>query len=180
MHRKFFRYLLSVCLTLVAVTFSAQSNEDVNVHPFSDFRQITKQAGMIIAGRVILIEPVRLAGSDQIASLRVTVQVEQGIRGARSGERATFSEWAGLWSSGERYRVGERLLLFLYPPSAIGLTSPVGGGTGRLAIDERGRVLLPPEQDQAIRTPASPIRNGSRRMVHVQELARALRRMEEE
>jgi len=169
-----------VCLTLVAVALSAQSNEDANVRAFSDLRQITKQAGMIIAGRVILIEPVRLAGSEQIASLRVTVQVEQGIRGARSGQRATFSEWAGLWSSGERYRVGERLLLFLYPPSAIGLTSPVGGGAGRLAIDQSGRVLLPPEHDQAIRTSPTLFRSGSGRMVHVQELARALRRMEEE
>lgn len=180
MHRKFFRYLLSLCLTLVAVTLSAQSNEDANVRAFSDLRQITKQAGMIIAGRVILIEPVRLAGSEQIASLRVTVQVEQGIRGARSGERATFSEWAGLWSSGERYRVGERLLLFLYPPSAIGLTSPVAGRAGRLAIDQSGQVLLPPEQNQAIRTSPTPFRSGSGRMVHVQELARALRRMGEE
>ncbi len=180
MYRWLFRYLLSVCLTLVAVTLSAQTNEDRPVLSFSDLRQISQQAGVIFAGRVVLIEPVRLAGSDQITSVRVTVQVEQGVRGARSGERLTFSEWAGLWSAGERYRIGQRLVLFLYPPSAIGLTSPVGGSAGRLAVDKSGRVFLTPEQLQAIRIPPTPVRGGSSRMMRVQDFARALRRMEEE
>jgi hypothetical protein len=112
--------------------------------------------------------------------VRVTVQVEQGVRGARSGRSVTFSEWAGLWSTGDRYRVGERLVLFLYPPSAIGLTSPVGGSAGRLAVDKSGQILLTPVQQQDIRISPTSSRGGSNRMVRVQEFARALRRMGEE
>jgi hypothetical protein len=34
------------------------------------------------------------------------------------------------------------VLLFLYPPSKLGLTSPVGGTSGRLQIDRKRRVDL--------------------------------------
>jgi len=45
-----------------------------------------------------------------------------------------------LWSFGLRYRRGERALLFLYPPSRLGLTSWVGGPLGRFAVDSTGSV----------------------------------------
>ncbi|GAC1428679.1 MAG: hypothetical protein NVS1B11_11280 [Terriglobales bacterium] len=45
----------------------------------------------------------------------------------------------------DRYFVGERLLLFLYPPSKLGLTSPVGGSLGRFNLDSAGNVALRPE-----------------------------------
>jgi hypothetical protein len=41
------------------------------------------------------------------------------------GQVLTVHEWAGLWSSGKRYCVGERVFLFLYPPGKLGLTSVV-------------------------------------------------------
>jgi len=64
------------------------------------------------------------------------------MRGAAPGQSLTIHEWAGLWSSGERYRVGERVLLFLYSPGKLGLTSPVAGAMGRFAIDSRGRIVI--------------------------------------
>jgi hypothetical protein len=102
------------------------------------------------------------------------------VREARTGEQLSFSEWAGLWSTGERYRVGQRLMLFLYPRSTIGLTSPVGGSAGRMVIDKSGQVLLTPEQQEAIRITRTPVRGGVSRMIPVRDLARALRRMGEE
>lgn len=180
MHRSLFRSLLSLSLLWVAVAVSAQTNENRPVRVSSDLRQIMRQAGMIFAGRVVSIQPVRLAGSDQIVSVRVSVQVEQGVREARTGERLSFSEWAGLWSTGERYRVGQRLMLFLYPRSTIGLTSPVGGSAGRMVIDKSGQVLLTAEQQDAIRITRAPVRSGVSRMIPVRDFARALRRMGEE
>jgi hypothetical protein len=74
--------------------------------------------------------------------------VQQGIRGVRPGSVVTIREWAGLWTGRDthepRYRIGERSLLFLYPPRAGGLTSPVGN-RGKLGIDRVGRVALPEE-----------------------------------
>jgi hypothetical protein len=60
-------------------------------------------------------------------------------------------EWSGLWNAGERYRVGEQVLLFLYPNSRLGLTSPVGGAQGRFAIDEFSRVLPNPANNRHIK-----------------------------
>jgi hypothetical protein len=54
----------------------------------------------------------------------------------------TIHEWAGLWDRGERYRVGERVMLFLYSPSKLGLTSPVAGAMGRFVVDAQGRILM--------------------------------------
>ncbi|MGA7930571.1 MAG: hypothetical protein WCA20_31815 [Candidatus Sulfotelmatobacter sp.] len=61
------------------------------------------------------------------------------MRGTSPGQSLTIQEWAGLWTSGERDRVGERVLLFLYSPSKSGLTSPVAGAMGRFAMDSQGR-----------------------------------------
>ena len=64
------------------------------------------------------------------------------MRGASPGKNLTIHEWAGLWTSGERYRVGEHVLLFLYLPGKLGLTSPVAGAMGRFATDSQGRIVL--------------------------------------
>jgi len=76
------------------------------------------------------------------ASSTITFRVEHAIRGTVAGQSLTIHEWAGLWSSGERYRVGEHVLLFLYSPSRLGLTSPVAGAMGRFALDSQGQVML--------------------------------------
>ena len=83
----------------------------------------------------------------------------------------------GLWSSGQRYRVGERVLLFLYPPSKLGLTSAVGAEIGRFNVDPLGRVLLSAQQLSAFR--ADPVLAGKSR-VNFSDLALAVQRTAEE
>ena len=135
---------------------------------------------MIFAGTVTSIIPVRPAGSQQVESVQVTFQVEQAVRGARIGQTLTIREWAGLWSSGERYHVGERLMLFLYAPSKIGLTSPVGGPAGRFAVDRDGRVQLDPLQQRMARIVQSPIRDPIRSPRPPGVFTRAIHRLAEE
>ena len=95
----------------------------------SHVRPLTKNSGYIFAGTVKSVERVAPKGNG-VATVQITFHVEQAMRGARAGQMLTIREWAGLWESGERYRPGERVLLFLYPPSKLGLTSPVGGPAG--------------------------------------------------
>jgi hypothetical protein len=178
MHRCLFRCLL-VASSLLPLGLCAQTRTIAPSRAPLDLPQVTRQAGAIFSGRVVSIQPVRIAGSDQTASVAVTFQVEQGIRGARAGQRFTFREWAGLWSGGERYREGERLTLFLYAPSALGLTSPVGGAAGRLSVDRNGMVLLSQQQQQAIQILPEPVRI-LRGRVPVRDFARSLRHMREE
>lgn len=107
-------------------------------------QQLSRHAGFIFRGRVLSVERPRPA-RDTVTTVRVTFLILEGIRGVRTGEQLTIQEWAGLWAGGRpRYRVGQELLLFLYPRSRLGLTSPVGGDLGIFTIDAQGLVLSPP------------------------------------
>ncbi|HTW57793.1 MAG TPA: hypothetical protein VMD99_06680 [Terriglobales bacterium] len=124
--------------------------------------QLTQAAGMIFSGTVTAIAHhpatrVRAnedqASEDQaIATVAITFHVNQAIRGVTPGEDFTILQWIGLWSSGQRYRIGDRVLLFLYPPSKLGLTSCVGAGLGRFIIDPWGNVFFSAQQLSAFRT----------------------------
>jgi hypothetical protein len=112
--------------------------------------QIVRAAGIIFAGRVIFVgraagrfeETAASSFGQGASSTTVTFQVEDAIRGSSTGQNLTIHEWSGLWNRGERYRVGERVLLFLYSPSRLGLTSPVAGLTGRFAINPQGEIVM--------------------------------------
>jgi hypothetical protein len=99
-------------------------------------RQLTQHAGIVFAGTVTHIQP-------DAQQVHITFRVDQGIRGVPSKRTFTIREWAGLWAFSPRYRVGEHLVLLLYPPSSTGLTSPVGGAIGRFSIDDRNRIIIP-------------------------------------
>jgi len=49
-------------------------------------RQLTRDSGYIFAGRVSAIERVPAASNPEGAAVRITFQVEQGIRGVRTGQ----------------------------------------------------------------------------------------------
>lgn len=96
-----------------------------------------------------------------------------------AGKTLTINEWAGLWQSGERYRVGEQVLLFLYPPSKLGLTSPVGGGMGRFSVNRGGELVLKPTQG-SMRT-ANPSTGPSPGLhLTIDDIAREVQRANEE
>jgi hypothetical protein len=105
---------------------------------------LTATAGYIFSGTVKAVERLAPRTSGSVAVMRITFYIDQGMRGTRSGQTLVIHEWSGLWQAGERYRRGERVMLFLYPPSKLGLTSPVGGESGRFSVDPGGRVIVEP------------------------------------
>jgi len=113
--------------------------------------QLAQVAGMIFSATVTGIARRPAGGGQAIETVAITFHVQNVIRGAKPGEDLTIAQWIGLWSSGQRYRIGERALLFLYPPSKLGLTSCVGGPLGRFDLDPLGRVLLSAQQLSAFR-----------------------------
>lgn len=139
-------------------------------------RQLTSRAGYIFVGRVKSVQYIP-ATSGHVATMKIRFQVEQGLRGVRSGSVLTIRQWAGLWDAGERYRTGERLLLFLYRPSKLGLTSPVGGFRGRFALDRNGQVLLGMERAMLWR---DSLQHLKRDRIPLRSFARSLRGFEEE
>ena len=137
-------------------------------------RPVTQSAGFAFAGTVKAVEHVPAAGGNRIATTRVTFHVDTAIRGVRAGQTLVINEWAALWSSGERYRPGERVCLFLYPPSKLGLTSPVRGPAGRFRIRGPGRIVVPPGQRPILPPPVRTRLDGNGE-ISIQDFARLLR-----
>jgi hypothetical protein len=127
------------------------------------FPQIARSAGTIFSGTVTGIARRPPTNGQSVETVAITFHVERALRGTTPGDDLTISQWIGLWSTGQRYRIGERVLLFLYPPSKLGLTSCVAGSMGRFYIDPRGRVLLSVQHLSAFRT--DPVLGGKSRVV---------------
>jgi hypothetical protein len=106
---------------------------------------LTLQSGYIFSGTVKAVKRLTPT-SGSVAVMQITFYVNQGLRGARTGQTLVIREWSGLWQSGDRYSPGERVMLFLYPPSKLGLTSPVGGASGRFPVDPGGKVIIEPRK----------------------------------
>src|SRR6202030_2345933 len=106
------------------------------IHP------VLRDSGQIFSGTVLKIEHRNSDSSSSLATTTIFFRVDEAIRNVRRGQVVEVHEWAGLWQSGERYHPGERVLLFLYPPSKVGLTSPVGHSSGRFPVNSAGQVLL--------------------------------------
>ncbi len=121
--------LVLIPLLLAATSLPAQNTPDL--------RRLARDAGLIFSGTVARAERVAPAARGDIGVVRVTFQVHEAFRGVTAGQSLTISEWDGLWTSGERYRAGESLLVFFYAPSGqSGLTSTVAGRDGRISLAE--------------------------------------------
>jgi hypothetical protein len=111
-----------------AVRPETESESVVDVlHGLSD------KADVIFAGQVLAIR------RPNEGVVEVEFRVDQAVRGSVGGTTYILREWAGLWAAGgQRYRVGQRLLMMLHAPSVGGLSSPVGGLDGAIPIRQGG------------------------------------------
>ena len=110
----------------VAAASSPQTVVDV-------LHQLSNKAEVIFAGQVMAIR------HPNANVVEVEFRVDQAIRGCTAGTPYVLREWAGLWEGDTlRYRVGQQLLMLLHAPSAVGLSSPVGGLDGAIPIRQEG------------------------------------------
>jgi len=142
----------------------------------SAFQQLVQASGIIFSGRVTFVGHGAPFSGPNHSCTTVTFQVEHATRGASAGQNLTIHEWSGLWGRGERYRLGERVLLFLYAPSKLGLTSPVGGTMGKYALDSQGRIVMSPQQVPVFAP--DPILKG-KTLVLYPDFALAMRRVQQ-
>ena len=113
---------------------------------------LSRSAGIIFSGFVTRIERGPASQTQPIETVAITFRVEHAIRGALPGTDLTISQWIGLWSAGQRYRIGERVFLFLYPKSKLGLTSAVAGPIGRFPVDSKGTIIFSPQHRSVLQT----------------------------
>lgn len=103
-------------------------------------RNLASRSGVVFVGQVVRIE--RNPGT-----VEVVFQVQQPVLGA-VGATYTLREWSGLWAGGQqRYRLGERAMVFLHTPkggqtsgsaNGGGLSSPVDGTDGVVPVVVQG------------------------------------------
>jgi hypothetical protein len=84
---------------------------------------LTRTAGYIFAGTVQSVEKVAPKAKG-VATVQISFHVDQAMLGVRAGQTLAIRGMAGLWEVGERYRSGEGVLPFLYPPSTVGVDQP--------------------------------------------------------
>jgi len=124
-------HLLVILLVLLPTAHPQQplpqTVEDA-LHNLSD------AAGIVFIGEVVAIRS--LPGSyGSSGVVEIDFRIDQAIRNCTSNSTYTLREWAGLWAGGDqRYRVGQRLLLFLHTPGPTGISSPVGGMVGAIPV----------------------------------------------
>ena len=201
MHGSVWRALLAIVLLLCGAQFlagqdrrsdvenlvtSAQSDRNVPLpaphvvsptrHPLK-FSDVVHQAATIFSGTVTDVRLQPASRTDTVQTVGITFHVEQAIRGVTPGQEFTISQWIGLWSGGQRYRIGERVLLFLYPRSKLGLTSAVSGPMGRFTISSGGSIPLSAQHLSAFRR--DPVLGGKSRAT-LSDFALAVRRAGEE
>jgi hypothetical protein len=131
----------------------------------AQWKQVSRRAGMIFAGTV-LSEASQSAslstavGDRSIGRFPTTVQlsfrVDHAIAGVETGQTLTIHEWTGAQLRFRPMRRGQHILIFLYPMSRLGLTSPVGGASGQFELDRRGQNIRAIEHG-----PAAAIDTGS-------------------
>jgi hypothetical protein len=141
--------ILTTTISAFAAQISDQSPERIASRAASGpallqaiIHPVLRASGQIFSGTVLQIEHRNSNSSSSLATTTIFFRVDEAIRNVTRGQVVEVHEWAGLWQSGERYHPGERVLLFLYPPSKLGLTSPVGNRAGRFPVDGIGRVIV--------------------------------------
>ena len=132
---------LSVCwiAAILLLWFSrlgAASVERINLF------EMVRAADRIFWGKCLQAE----SGREPSTGLPVTAytfQVLRGLKGAQANESIRFRQLSGGPAGGIRglpeFSPGQEILLFLYPDSRLGLTSPVGLVQGMFRVGKGGR-----------------------------------------
>ena len=115
----------------------------------ANLAEMAARAGRVVHGRISEVRAGQHPSLSHVEVVFVTLDVIEMLKGP-SAPRVTFMQFAGAGRSVRNfhlpeYKVGEEVVLFLYPESRHGLTSPVAEGQGKFLVrhDARaGRRLL--------------------------------------
>ncbi len=130
----------------IALLLSLSAFRPLQAQPMTmpvDLSYLTQRADIIVQGKVISVEPEKAPGYQNIATVVITLEVENMLRGPSKKSSYTFREIIlGPWGKGsmgakgakQNYFIGHRMLLFLLSPSSLGFSSPIGMGQGRFHV----------------------------------------------
>ena len=146
--------------------------------PAPPFSQVMGASGYIFQGTVTQVQWLKPKNPQDVATVQITFRVAQGIRGTQTGQMLSIKEWAGLWDSNNHYRVGQNVVLFLYRPSKLGLTSPVSGPVGEFIVGTGSFIGLTQQQQNSLSSdPVFGPAFGSKSSVSSREFISAIRHL---
>jgi hypothetical protein len=171
----------------------------------AQWKQMSRRAGIIFVGTV-LAGDLPVPTNDEfiaapatipavLSTIHVSFRVDRGIAGVESGQLLTIHEWGGASSVHRPMNTGQHVLLFLYSPSRLGFTSPVGGASGEVLLDASGKNVAERKPVASFKSLSAPgpsipsdpsisstsstsslsLRAGPNRPVRVDQLERAIR-----
>jgi hypothetical protein len=138
-----FRRLFALAIVCLASFSAAQFSDQAAAARVLGprWRQMSRLSGMIFSGTVLGIEAEPAQEGRPLPLIVTKFRVNFAIAGVQPGQVVTVREWSGAWSMHRAMRSGQRMLIFLYPPGRLGLTSPVGGPAGQVVLDARGEIV---------------------------------------
>lgn len=102
-----------------------------------NLEEITKAAGKIFTGVCTDIEEIENDSEANLPVIKYKFKITENIKGVREKEEIAFKQWQPT-VKGTGYEMGKKYILFLYPESDRGLTSPVGLSQGLFKIEKKG------------------------------------------
>jgi hypothetical protein len=171
--------VLALLAILPAVAFAESDQAAAERILGAQWKQLSARAGIVFAGTV-LSGGADSAGTDRpVPSVALRFRVDRAIAGVDPGQTLTIHEWIGAWLEQTPMHRGDRFLLFLYPPSYLGLTSPIGGRRGQIRLDSAGQIILGRSALPGKQTAMQPVSSSSSRFprasVTLDQLTRAIR-----
>src|SRR4030081_2560076 len=148
------RVLVVVLIFLSSFATAQQSDQVIAERVLGpQWKQLSRRAGMIFAGTLLTAatqtvttqttapdRAVPAAVPGATPAVQLSFRVDQAIAGVEQGQILTIHEWAGAWSMHRPMLSGQHILIFLYPLSRLGFTTPVGGALGQVALDPTGKI----------------------------------------
>ena len=102
-----------------------------------NLEEITSASDRIFAGICTGAEEIEEDPESKLPVFKYTFKITEAIKGLNGKEEITFKQWKPT-TNGASYEIGEKYVLFLYPNSERGLTSPVGFLQGQFEIQKKG------------------------------------------
>ncbi len=104
-----------------------------------NLEEITSAAGRIFTGICTNVEEIENDPESKLPVTKYTFKITEAIKGLQGKEEVTFKQWKPTTKDAS-YKAGEKYILFLYPDSERGLTSPVGFLQGQFEIEKKGLI----------------------------------------
>ena len=101
-----------------------------------NLEEITNSADRIFTGVCEKIEEIEKDPVSNLTVIKYTFKITESVKGINSDE-ITFNQWKPT-TVDAGYVIGEKYVVFLYPNSRIGLTSPVGFMQGKFLVEKKG------------------------------------------